>query len=129
MNYSKYILFLSLFIFLFSCEDDKAPSGIDLKVFYSKCVDSVSTPDYKAFDGKIYYVPVKDYPLLSINSWDSIKSRYKSSDCENGKTSSFLSPGTYFIEPDSFLSALSPTILEIQSDVLLEAEYYMIDCR
>lgn len=114
---------------LTSCENDQVPSGVDLKVYYSECPDSGSTPDYIPYNGFVYYIPAKEFIRITPLSWDSLKNLYTKTICEEGITSSFLSPGDYIIEPDSFLNALSPETIVITPDVLLEAEYYLLECQ
>jgi hypothetical protein len=125
----KLLLIPLICILFFSCENDHVPSGVDVNAYYSKCVDSNETVNYTPYNGILYFVPANDYPKINLLSWDSLKIQYKSSVCEEGKTSSFLSPGDYILEPDSFINALSPVMIVIEPDVLLETEYYLIDCR
>lgn len=109
------------FFLLIACEDDKAPSGVDLTVYYSDSLCQSLQPNNKEFNGTIYFIPENNFYSMDTSLWDSVKNNYSNVKCTDGYAGKLLEPGNYYVKTDS-VYYYSNQKIEIVKDKLLEIE-------
>ncbi len=131
LKYLK-LLFILLLSILFSCIDNRAPSGINTRVFYGEgdCMlgTDINTRIYKLYNGNVYIVEKSIAEQFNENNFDSLKTISKVTKAVNGGISLLVTPGDYYIIPDTMFCLSCNNFVSIKKDELIEKEFKFFRC-
>ena len=128
---NRFLILLLLSISLFSCTDDRAPSGISSIIYYGEgdCMPPINTEarEYKPFTGKVYVIE-KSIADTMINFDDSTSNKILKTNAIQGNFAILVPPGTYYVMPDTLFYISSENCVTVHPDDLIDQEFRFFKC-
>lgn len=128
---NRFLIVLLLPVFLFSCTDDRAPSGINSTIYYGEgdCMPpiNVEARTYQPFSGKVYVIE-KSIADTMINFNDSLVNNLYTTYAIQGAFALIVPPGTYYIMPDTLFYISAENLVTVNPDDLIEKEFRFFRC-
>jgi hypothetical protein len=129
---NRLFILLLLCTFLFSCTDDRAPSGISSMIYYGEgsCIPPINEAArvYKPFTGKVYVIE-KSMADTMIDFLDSTSNKLYSAYATKGNFSVLVPPGTYYIMPDTLFYISAENLVTVRADDLIDREFKFFKCN
>jgi len=120
-----------LCLFLFSCTDDRAPSGISSTIYYGEgdCMPPINTATraYKLYTGKVYVIE-KSVADTMITIQDNITNKIYSTLATKGNFSLLVPPGAYYVMPDTMFYISAENLVTIHPDDLINRDFKFFKC-
>ncbi len=128
--YNKLLIFFFLTIFVSSCIDDRAPSGISSTILYAQgdCMPPVNERNYSLYNGKVYVVESSIALSYDENHFDTLKTLSFQTEAINGGFSLLVPPGSYYVMPDTMFYISSENLVVVHPDDLIDREFKFFKC-
>jgi len=128
----RFLIFIFLILIFFSCIDNRAPSGISSILLYGEgdCMPPVNenSREYKLYNGKVYVVEKSLAESFNQNHYDTLKTLSLKTEAVNGGFSLFVSPGSYYVMPDTMFYVSPENLITIHPDDLIDREFRFFKC-
>jgi hypothetical protein len=130
--YYRLILILFLFAFVVSCTDDRAPSGISSMIYYAEgdCMPPVNenSRNYKPYSGKVWIIEKSVADTMTIMMNDTTNPKILSAIATDGNFSKLVTPGAYYIMPDTMFYISSENLVTVHADDLIIKDFKFFKC-
>ena len=129
---NKLLIFFFLTVIVSSCIDDRAPSGISSTLLYGEgdCMPPIneSARKYSLYNGKVYVVERSLAESFDKYHYDTLKTLSLVTEVVNGGFSILVSPGSYYVMPDTMFSVSSENFVTVHPNDLVDREFKFFNC-
>ena len=84
--------------------------------------------EYKLYNGKVYVVEKSLAESFNQNHYDTLKTLSLKTEAVNGGFSLFVSPGSYYVMPDTMFYVSPENLITIHPDDLIDREFRFFKC-